>query len=294
MASYCILDRSARRTLLYDPLNDEPMPLRSRRDFLRTAGLSALGAWTWGNRLAAAEGAQPVTRKIFAVSYGCLFGADQQCLLMHHLLERVIGKTNPRICFLAAASGDDRRAIAFWYERMQKFVCVPRHQRVFINSPDYPDWDSEILAADAVFVGGGNTLNMIAIFRAQGLDLVLRRAWEKGVVMSGESAGANCWFQTCSTDSRPGRLSVTDGLGFLPGSMVPHFDNRGRKESTLQFVKEGELGDGYAADDGVAFTFEDDRLTDIVKNRPEARAFRLTRNNGAPLLSPLDAKLLRI
>lgn len=265
----------------------------SRRNFLRTAGLVALGAARGpGRLLQAAKVARPVTKKIFAVSYRCLYGADRRFLLMHHLLEKVVAKPNPRICFLPAGHGDDPGRIAYWYETMQKFACIPRHQRVFINTPDYPDWESEILAADCVFVGGGNTLNIMAIFRAQGIDRVLRAAWEKGIVMSGESAGANLWFQTCSTDSRPGRLSATGGLGFLPGTMAPHLDSPGREQSIRELEKTGELGDGYAGDEGVAFTFENDRLVEVVKNRPEARAFTLQRNNGNPIFRPLAAKLL--
>jgi len=258
-----------------------------------------MGAPVWAvsltgasNEAGQAPAAPAAIRKIFAVSFRCLYGADRRFLLMHHLLEKVVVKPNPRICFLPAGHGDDPGRIAFWYETMQKFSCVPRHQRVFINTPDYPDWESEILAADCVFVGGGNTLNVMAILRAQGIDRVLRAAWEKGVVMSGESAGANLWFQTCSTDSRPGHLSATEGLGFLSGSMVPHFDAPGREENMRQLEKSGELGDGYAADEGAALTFENERLTQVVKNHPEARAFSIRRNDGNPLLTPLEATLL--
>ncbi len=275
-------------------MNDPLTRPWSRRNFIKAGAASALVAGAQPALRAAevvSDATRPV-RKVFAVSYRCLGGADRKFLLMHHLLENVIGKPNPRICYMPAASGDKPAQIAFWYETMLKFKCQPRHQRVYINTPDYPDWESEILAADAVFIGGGNTLNMMAVFRAQGIDRVLRTAWERGVVMSGESAGANCWFETCDTDSRPGRLSATDGLGFLRGSMVPHLDVPGREDSLRELEKSGALGDGYAGDEGVAFSFENDRLVRVVKNRPEARAFQMERNGGAVRLTPLPAQLL--
>jgi Peptidase family S51 len=111
---------------------------------------------------AASSCAQAPVRRIYAVSYRCLYAADANHLLMRDLLKR-IGKPNPRICYLPVAHGNDRARIAFWYETMQHFPCVPRHQRVFIGTSDYPDWETELFAADCIFVGGGNTLNMIAI-----------------------------------------------------------------------------------------------------------------------------------
>lgn len=210
---------------------------------------------------------------------------------MHELLRRV-GKPSPRICYMPVAHGDDPARIAFWYETMQKFSCVPRHQRVFIGTSDYPDWETELLAADCIFVGGGNTLNTIAIWRAQGIDKVLRQAWERGIVMAGESAGAICWFERGSTDSRPGRLSATDGLGFLKGTLVPHLDNSGREETMMSMEKSGDLGDGYAYDEGAAFWIENDKIVEAVKNRPEARVFTV-RGGSQPTLAPMEARLLK-
>jgi len=107
-----------------------------------------------------------------------------------------------------------------------------------------------VLSQDVIWVGGGNTASLLAVWRAHGLDLVLREAWEQGVVLCGVSAGMNCWFEGSTTDSfGPTLAPLKDGLGILAGSCCPHYDsNEQRRPIYRGAVDRGELGPGYAAD----------------------------------------------
>ncbi len=116
-------------------------------------------------------------------------------------------------------------------------------------------------------------MNLLAVWRAQGIDVVLREAWEGGVVLAGLCAGSMCWFEGGVTASYGRRLTpLVDGLGFLPGSNCPHY--RHRRDAYVEAVR-GGLGPGLAADDGVALHFVDRRLTAVVASRPERRAYRV-------------------
>jgi len=133
-----------------------------------------------------------------------------------------------------------------------------------------------VLSQDVVYVGGGNTVNMLAVWRAHGLDTILRAAWEAGVILCGTSAGALCWFEGGTTDSMgTGLAPLHDGLGFLPGSFCPHYDSELERRPTYRkFVADGLPG-GYAADDGVGLHFQGTQLVEAVSSRPAAQAFQV-------------------
>jgi dipeptidase E len=211
----------------------------------------------------------------------CLYAADANHLLMRDLLKR-IGKPNPRICYLPVAHGNDRARIAFWYETMQHFPCVPRHQRVFIGTSDYPDWETELFAADCIFVGGGNTLNMIAIGAPRALTKFCAR---RGSAVLSCQAKAPARFAG-SNAVRPtlARESCRRLMGLAKGSLVRISTTPGREETMMAMAK---LSDGYAYDEGAAFYFEGDPLVETVKNRPEARVFRLAAG-ATPKITPMN------
>lgn len=186
--------------------------------------------------------------------------------------------SQPRVCFLPTASGDAEGYVARFYRAFAALDCRPADLRLFQR--DVLDLESFILAQDVIYVGGGNTLNLLAVWRAHGLDLVLRRAWEEGVVMCGLSAGMNCWFSQSVTDSfGAARLApLRDGLGLLPGSCCPHYDGEAQRRPAFHgFISSGELADGFAADDGAALVFRGDTLTEAVTSRPRAAAYRVRR-----------------
>jgi dipeptidase E len=200
----------------------------------------------------------------------------------------------PRVLFLPTAQGDSHDAIARSYHAFERFACVPTILTVFrpFGRPDHPE--SAILATDAVYVAGGATRAMLAVWRAYGIDLALRRAWARGVVLAGVSAGALCWFEEGHTDSTPGGLSTMACLGLLPGSCSCHFDgDPKRRPSYTQLVLSGGIKPGYAVDDGVALHFVDGALAGAVSSRPNAGARSFSAERGALREVPLSVTYLK-
>jgi len=145
------------------------------------------------------------------------------------------------------------------------------------------------LRHDIVLVGGGNTANMLAVWRAHGFDEVLREALENGLLLTGWSAGAICWFEAGVTDSFGPQLEgMRDGLGFLRGSACPHYDGEERRRPRYRELVEGGFPAGIAIDDDVGVRFDGDALTAVVTSRDGARAYRVTSTDE----EPLEAQLL--
>jgi dipeptidase E len=193
------------------------------------------------------------------------------------------GRERPRVCFLATASGDAPTYIAEFYAAFAR-RAEASHLALFVRTVD--DVDGFLYDQDVIYVGGGNTENMMAIWRLHGVDRALRRAWESGVVMTGVSAGSLCWFETGTTDSFGPRLAaLSGGLGFVPGSHAPHYDGEPTRRPHYQrLVAEGALPAGYAADDGAALVFRGMQLTEVVASRPDARAYRVERGAGGDVV----------
>jgi peptidase E len=138
---------------------------------------------------------------------------------------------------------------------------------------------------------------MLALWREWSLDAILREAWEKGVVLAGISAGANCWFEACSTDSYGnGSLRPLNCLGLLAGGFCPHYDGEAQRRPTLgAMVGAGELPDSWACDDGAALHFEGDAMREAVASRPSARAYRVARvPGGGAFETPLPTRYLGV
>jgi peptidase E len=196
----------------------------------------------------------------------------------------------PRVCFVPTASGDAVRYIANFYRVYRELDCRPSHLTFFERTPDLR---SLILEQNVIYVGGGNTKSMLAVWKEWGFDVVLREAWEKGVVLAGISAGAICWFEQGITDSFADELRVINCLGFLKGSCCPHFDGEPeRRPSYHKFLLTNRILPGYALDDCAAIHFVGDHIERVVLSRPLAHAFRMHSINGAVKEQPLEANLL--
>jgi dipeptidase E len=181
----------------------------------------------------------------------------------------------PRICFLPTASGDPNEQIARFHATFADRPCEPTHLSLFRLGRHPVDLRTHLLEQDLIYVGGGSMRNMLAIWRAHGLDGILREAWEQGTVLAGLSAGAMCWFEGGITTSS-GAPAPVGGLGLLPGSMSVHLDGEpDRRRPYLDAVASGALPAGYAADDGVALLWEDRELTRVVGSRPGLRCIRV-------------------
>ncbi len=204
--------------------------------------------------------------------------------LLDDWLLRLTGSPRPAVCFVPTASGDSPRRI----EQFEAaFAGRAKASVLRLFARDIADLRGFLLAQDLIYVGGGNTANMLAIWRVHGVDRILREAWRRGVVLAGLSAGSLCWFEAGVTDSfGRGLAPLNDGLGLVAGSHCPHYDGEAlRRPVYRRLVAEGTLPPGLALDDGVAGLFRgpDAARVELVSSRPEAEAFRVDAAGETPL-----------
>lgn len=183
---------------------------------------------------------------------------------------------NPKICFLPTASGDADSYILNFYKAFSTLACQPSYLSLFrLPTADLEDY---LLEKHVLYVGGGNTRSMLALWREWGLDTLLRKAYEAGIVLTGVSAGANCWFRQCSTDSVPGELRMLPGLGLLQGSFCPHYDGEAeRRPSFHRMLSEGTILPGYAADNSAAAHFIDGQMFCAINSQPSATVYYVSK-----------------
>jgi len=230
------------------------------------------------------------TRQIVAIG-GAGLSRESDNLLLEEYLLKLVNKEKPKICFVPTASGDAQSYIDRFDASCAQLPCTPSHLLLF--RLETADLRSFVLDQDIIYVGGGNTKNLLALWKEWGLDSIIREAWERGVILAGWSAGSICWFEEGVTDSFPGELTALRCLGFLKGSNCPHYDGEPeRKPSYHRLLAEGLIGEGYAADDGVALHFLGTRLEKIVSSRPHAKAYRLEKVGEAVKENPLEPTYL--
>jgi dipeptidase E len=248
-----------------------------RRDFIISSALgsvgiaagglsaAALGTTTDDGRSQARSGA---TRKILITGGG--FGTA----VMRYMAE-LTGKPRPKLCYLPTASADSPAGIIGFYRNCAPLDVEPSHQESFIASTRQSrSWAEVFLSVDGIVVSGGNTLNQQAIWKAQGIDVVLRQAWDRGIVLGGASAGSLCWFEEGTTDSRPKELTKVECLGFLKGSHSPHYDGEpGRRPLYQKLIGSGEMKPGYACDNNAGIYFEDNEVKRVVATRAGAKVY---------------------
>ena len=200
------------------------------------------------------------------------FMADRASPLDGYMLS-LSEAARPRVCFVPTPVGDSDRAIAAFFEAFAARDCEPSCLRLF----GIPSRPAEHLARqDVIYVSGGNTANALAVWRLHGVDVALREAWERGAVLGGVSAGANCWFEACVTDSFDATLgSLDDGLGLLPGSFCPHYDGEALRRPVYRALVDGGFAPGYAADDGAAFHFVGTELHEVVSSHAGPSGYRV-------------------
>jgi len=190
------------------------------------------------------------------------------------LLDYALGLARGRrVLYVPTPSMEDPASTVSWYERLRGRADMT-HLHFFLYPP--ADLRRVALGHDVIFVSGGNTANALAIWRAHGFDDVLREAWENGVLLTGWSAGAICWFEAAVTDSFGPQLEgMRDGLGFLPGSACPHYDGEElRRPRYTQLVRDG-FPPGIAIDDDVAVRFDGTELAEVVTSREGAGAYQV-------------------
>ena len=190
-------------------------------------------------------------------------------------MAQLTGKARPRLCCLPTATGDSPSSIISWFKNCAPLDVTPFVQETFIASGTQKQgWDEVLLSMDGIVASGGNTLNQQAIWKAQGIDVVLREAWDRGIVLGGASAGSLCWFEEGTTDSRPKELSIVKGLGFLKGSHSPHYNREPLRRPLYQkLIGSGEMKPGYACDNDAGIYFEDNEVKRVVATRADAKCY---------------------
>jgi dipeptidase E len=204
-------------------------------------------------------------------------------------LVELTGRERPRVVYIGTAMAEDPAATLRMYDRFGPVAELSRLE-FFPWPPD--DLRERVLDADLVFVGGGNTANMLAIWRVHGVDELLREALERGVVLSGSSAGGICWWEHGVTDSFGPQLAAMDCLGFLPGTFCPHYDDEENRRPVFHELLRGGLPGGYAADAGVGLVFVGGELRDVVGVEDGTRAFRVEVRDGEPVEEPIEARVV--
>ncbi|MCX5247144.1 peptidase E [Streptomyces sp. NBC_00201] len=232
-----------------------------------------------------------MTRPRRIVLLGGGFSDDPDPLLDDFILD-VVRKERPKVCFIPTASGDSTGYIDRFHAAFGRRDCEPTHLTLFRRA--HPDLRSSLLGQDVVYVGGGNTANLLAVWRLHGLYEILHEAYQGGVLLCGISAGAACWMDACLTDSLGPVAPLRDGLGLLSGSLCPHYDSEAeRRPAYLDAIGSGTLPAGWALDDAAAALFTDGLPTEVVARKAGATLHRVTcGTDGKVTETALPSRLL--
>jgi dipeptidase E len=213
-----------------------------------------------------------IRRQIIALGGGG-FSMEPENLALDRYILTQARVSEPAVAFVPTASGESDNYIVRFYTAYLGLPCRPSHLAFFRRTPDLRSY---LLAQDVIYVGGGNTKSMLAVWREWGVPELLREAWESGIVLAGISAGAICWFEQGVTDSFADQLRVIDCLGFLPGSCCPHYSGEAdRRPAFHRLLRHGEIAPGLAIDDGAGIHFTDHQVYRVVASRRGATAYRV-------------------
>jgi dipeptidase E len=262
-----------------------------RRRFVVSSLIGSVGLLT--KRLPAfgfepAPSARAATRKIL------IAGGNYNTAFIKYMAE-LTGKPRPKLLFLPTASADRTDGILSWFKSCAPLNVEPSVQESFIASTRQDkSWSDVLLSVDGIVASGGNTLNQQAIWKAQGIDLILRQAWDNGIVLGGASAGSLCWFEEGTTDSRPKELSTVQCLGFLKGSHSPHYDREPARRPLYQkLIASGQMKPGYACDNDAGIYFEDNTVKRVVSARAGAKAYYVSAVNGQAVEKVLEPEMIQ-
>jgi peptidase E len=237
------------------------------------------------------------TPTILATSGGIRLGERSRvrfAALVHHAVELagVTGRA-PRIAHLGTAQGDQRS----WQAELDEAARYDGFDLSHLNlfpMPSVDDVEGYLMEQDVVWVGGGSVVNLLAVWRAHGLDALLPRVWQAGVVLTGVSAGSICWHRGGTTDSfGPGLDPITNGLALLPYDNGVHFDSEERRRPLVhQLVRDGTLGVTHCTDDGVGLLYRGTDLVEAVTEQAGKGAYVVRRVGDAVVEQRMDPRLL--
>jgi dipeptidase E len=207
--------------------------------------------------------------------------------LLDKYILNLVPKEKPKICFLGTASNDGKEYRDMFYNFFKKRQCIPSHLSL-INPPK--NIEAFIMDKDIIHVGGGNTKLIIDTWKKFGVDKIMKKAWESGIILTGMSAGAICWFDDGITNPSPGKLVRLPCLGFLNGSFCPHYDDRAElKDAFHKLILDKTLEDGYGVEDGAAIHFVGAEPIRVITSRPAVTAFKVKKVRNKIIETPMPA-----
>jgi dipeptidase E len=228
-------------------------------------------------------------RQIIPIGGGGFY-RDAENLELEKYVIRQAGGESPRVAFVPTASGEPDHYVSSFYSAFLKLGCRPSVLTFFKRTPELRSF---LLNQDVIYVGGGNTKSLLAVWRDWGVTEILREAWESGIVLTGVSAGAICWFEQGLTDSFSDGLKPLYCLGFLPGSCCPHYDGEAqRRPSYHRLLASGEISPGVAIEDWTGVHFKDTQIYRVVTSKRGARAYSMRAVHGSVQEAPLRAEFL--
>lgn len=232
---------------------------------------------------------ETIQRQIIAIGGGG-FGRNSK----HNTVEKYIleqsEKEKPNILLLPTASAEDKRYILNFYDCFSKLNCIPNHLTLFERTPRL---NGIFNKSDIIYVGGGNTKSMLAVWKEWKIDKLIKKAYYQGTILAGVSAGAICWFEEGITDSWASNLNVMDCLGLLPGMCCPHYlEEKDRRPSVYKFLQNGKSKPGYAIDGGAAVHFKNESYYKTVSFYPEGKAFFVELKNKSIKETELDKTII--
>tara|TARA_B100000900_G_scaffold374547_1_gene355920 strand:+ start:89 stop:784 length:696 start_codon:yes stop_codon:yes gene_type:complete len=216
-------------------------------------------------------------KQIIAIGGGG-FGRNPGIGVIEKYILNQSNKEIPNICFIPTATGDDESYKVSYYSTLTKLNCNPTHLDFFKRTPNL---EKLIQKQDVIFVGGGNTKSMLAVWRDWGLDLILKEAYESGTIMSGVSAGAICWFEKGITDSWSNKLNLLDCLSFTEGTCCPHYDEEAdRKPALSEFIMNENIDECFAIEGGCALHIKNDVVYKAVSFKQDKNSLVVKKENN--------------
>ena len=228
-------------------------------------------------------------RQVIAIGGGGFYRDAENLELERYVIRQTNGD-KPKVAFVPTASGEPDHYLVNFYPAFLKLGCRPSHLTFFKRTPELRAY---LLSQDVIYVGGGNTKSMLAVWRDWGVPELLREAWESGIVLTGVSAGAICWFEEGVTDSFADGLRPLACLGFLPGSCCPHYDGEAeRRPAYHRLLAAREIAAGVAIEDWTGVHFKGTQIHRVIASREGARAYSVRNVYGSVQEVPLPVEYL--
>ena len=236
--------------------------------------------------------------RLIAIGGGGFLMEPENQLLDRYCLE-CTGKITPKVCFIPTASGDSEEFLSRFEQAFSRYSCVRSHL-TFFRKPRAGsilldnNLEQNLLNQDLIYVGGGNTRAMLAVWQEWNLNEILKKAWQSNVLLAGMSAGAICWFDYGGSDSSSdNEMSPLPGLGLIHSSCTPHYDGESnRRPDFHSLIKNRQLPSGIGIDDGAAVLFEGQQIAEVVASRPMAKAYKVELKDGEIIERSLAARYL--